>query len=75
MHLDGKYDKPMVEIVVGILGILVALAIAVVRIRSKKQTNIEQELRDAENANDILTKSITRKPERVQRLDKAGYRD
>lgn len=64
-----------------IVGILAACFIAmylyvVKRERDiRKEQKLEQKLEDNQNANDILTKSITRKPERVHKLDNAGYRD
>lgn len=63
------------EIFAGILGVVIAVTIAVVKLRTKKKATTDQDLRDEKRANEILTKSVTRPPERVRKLDDAGFRD
>ena len=66
----------MIEAIV--IGIIVAaiLCFAIFLGKAKQEAlQAKNEAADAERANEILVKSATRTPERVQRLDDAGYRD
>ena len=62
-------------IILGIILVVLYVGLVLRDRNTKKSVLNDQELKDAEHANDILTKSVTRKPERVRKLDKAGYRD
>lgn len=66
----------MLELSIVLLLVAVAYIGLIIRDKQKaKAIRADDEVKDAEHANDILTKSITRPDERVRKLDEAGYRD
>lgn len=60
----------------GILALLLgALYVGLARYNASKNQKARDELEDEARANEILTRSINRDPERVRKLDDAGFRD
>lgn len=58
-----------------IIVVLVLVYVGLVKRQATKTTKLEGKLADEKRANEILTKSVTRPPDRVRELDDAGFRD